>query len=423
MKFDSTEQMQAVTSGPGILLTWPPVATAESFVVQAARDPSPSFYDLDSSCCPRLNLPNPVSIPQPLPCCPVAASATSLQVEGLDPGVRYTFRLIAIHANASNTTITSLPARVPSAPSEPGAIEVHEESAAIVSLAWAAPAFDGGTPVVGYRLWGDCPGGRSVGHVPEDPQGHCLGPVSRLLLANSSDAAAAWRPLVLLPTTRYELAVQPLNLAGVGPASLPTSFTTSAPPAAAFELQVGVWGRGWLARGGRARHRFFVPPGSEWAQLHVQQAGSDDLDRAPARDRERNADALDARLLHLYLRRDEEPPLPAEAAAPTPGLLANTSAWGGGLTLAVDQPASGWWYVLVHAAAARARIDYDARVALDSTRDLPAGSSHQRQTWPAPATDAQARAFAYAVYPAGRTQFSDWAVAKYVHPASPAAGL
>ena len=51
-------------SGPGFLVSWPPVAGAESYVVERARKESLSFYPLDSACCP-ISYENFLR-----PCCP-----------------------------------------------------------------------------------------------------------------------------------------------------------------------------------------------------------------------------------------------------------------------------------------------------------------------------------------------------------------
>ena len=97
-------------SGPGVLLTvrlksnllhllicrkaapwtvaqWTPVADALHYIVAAARAPSPSFYELETGCCPRMPT-------MQLPCCPVIGTASSLQVEDLIPGAHYRYRCV-----------------------------------------------------------------------------------------------------------------------------------------------------------------------------------------------------------------------------------------------------------------------------------------------------------------------------------------
>ena len=239
--------VQAYASGPGLLVRWPALADVHHFVLSVAREPSPSFYPLTSECCPLLP-----SLERP--CCPVAGEATSLQVEGLEAGAYVRFRLIAVSA-AGNATYGPSPAvRVPSVPSEPGALTAVEESPAIVSLAWDPPASDGGAGIVGYRL------------------SNLATRAPGILLSNTTVAATAYRPLVLLPSRHYLLSAAAINLAGVGPTGAPSAFTTSEPARASYELSVGAWARGTLPRGGRARHRFWVPPASERVHIHVQQA-------------------------------------------------------------------------------------------------------------------------------------------------------
>ena len=88
--------ISAIRSGPGVLVSWAATPDATSFHVAAARYPSPTYYELTQQCCPLL----PTFY---RPCCPVRAGTTSLQVEGLDAGVRYKFRVSA--ENSGNTSL------------------------------------------------------------------------------------------------------------------------------------------------------------------------------------------------------------------------------------------------------------------------------------------------------------------------------
>lgn len=78
---------------PGLLVSWAAVPDASHYVVLRARAPSLSFFAIDdASCCPR----------RPdgeLPCCPVAE--TSLQVEDVEPGRAYRFRVHAVGAGGA----------------------------------------------------------------------------------------------------------------------------------------------------------------------------------------------------------------------------------------------------------------------------------------------------------------------------------
>merc|ERR1712228_938449 len=91
-------------SGPGLLVSWRLNSSLNQsedilqYVVLRARWPSPSFYELQSACCP-------MTPSQSRPCCPVQASRTSLQVEGLEDGVPFRFKIIAMLRDHQNETI------------------------------------------------------------------------------------------------------------------------------------------------------------------------------------------------------------------------------------------------------------------------------------------------------------------------------
>ena len=93
----------AVRNGPGFLLSWQAVPGAFQFVVLRSRSPSLSFYELASSCCPVL--PN-----GSLPCCPLPGARSSLQIEGLEPGIGYRFRVVGRYADGRNATSLATPA-------------------------------------------------------------------------------------------------------------------------------------------------------------------------------------------------------------------------------------------------------------------------------------------------------------------------
>ena len=101
----------AARNGPGVLLEWSLIPTAIHYVVLQSRLPSLSYYALASSCCPVL--PN-----GSLPCCPLPMARTSLQVEGLDRGIGYRWKVVAVH---SLTNVTSEPTPVVTAAALPGA--------------------------------------------------------------------------------------------------------------------------------------------------------------------------------------------------------------------------------------------------------------------------------------------------------------
>ena len=335
-------------SGPGVLLQWPVHAGAGSYHVFAARQPSPTFYELQSDCCPLLPT-------QRRPCCPVDSRATSLQVEGLDAGALYRFRVLADTASGLNDTIgVSAPIRVPSSPAAPGAPTVLSSSdGAVVDLQWRASVDDGGDLIRGYRIWADMPSINESGVV---------------LVANTSAgrphaaaeeaAALSYMRLPLLPSHRYILTVQAFNAAGAGARSPPTLFDAPMPRAAEYELPLGRWRRGHVTRGGVIHHRTFVPVGCERALLHVQQAT-----RPEASLRERQL-VRERTSLHLHLGIGRAPQVslvgdldgpmrratPLGTPLPATPTWRNTSAVEGALSVQLAQTASEWLYALVWAA-------------------------------------------------------------------------
>jgi hypothetical protein len=297
----------------------------------------------------------------------VRGNATSLQVEGLDAGVSYRFRVLA---DVSNETVgESAAVRVPSVPFAPGPPHVAASSdGAVVDLTWAAPEFDGDDLIRGYRIWADVPTLNKTGLVlvPNTSAG-------RPLSAMYERAPPAHVRLPLMPSHRYRLALQALNAAGGGPLSPATAFDAPEPPAAQFELPIGGWRRGLVSRASAVRHRTFLPVGCERALVQLQQATA-----AGASLRERQS-AAERTALHLYVRAgappeltlagalDASPPpardvglysdrypggysvLPREGT-PLPRTLRNASAAGGELSISISQPESGWLYLMVHGA-------------------------------------------------------------------------
>jgi len=102
--------LSATRSGPGLLVAWSAVAGAEAYVVSRARKDSLSFFPLETGCCPNRYEDFAV------PCCPVASSSTSLQVEGLEPGMTYRFRVLAVGAIANASSAPSEPIVAPALP-------------------------------------------------------------------------------------------------------------------------------------------------------------------------------------------------------------------------------------------------------------------------------------------------------------------
>ena len=161
--------VSATRSGPGLLVAWSAVAGAEAYVVSRARKDSLSFFPLETGCCPNRYEDFAV------PCCPVASSSTSLQVEGLEPGMTYRFRVLAVGAVSNASSAPSEPVVAPALPGGFGRLgrpglragpsharvcshagppeppNVTRDDAGIVDLRWGA-ADSGGAPILGYRI-------------------------------------------------------------------------------------------------------------------------------------------------------------------------------------------------------------------------------------------------------------------------------
>ena len=110
MRLVAPQNLSATRSGPGLLVAWTAVAGAEAYVVSRARRNSLSFYPLETGCCPTRYEDFA------LPCCPVAASSTSLQVEGLEPGMTYRFRVLAVGAISNASSAPTGPIVAPALP-------------------------------------------------------------------------------------------------------------------------------------------------------------------------------------------------------------------------------------------------------------------------------------------------------------------
>ena len=110
MELAAPRNVSATRSGPGLLVAWSAVAGAEAYVVSRARKHSLSFFPLETGCCPTRYEDLAV------PCCPVASSSTSLQVEGLEPGMTYRFRVLAVGAVSNASSAPSEPVVAPALP-------------------------------------------------------------------------------------------------------------------------------------------------------------------------------------------------------------------------------------------------------------------------------------------------------------------
>ena len=337
---------------PGLLVSWAAVPDASHYVVLRAR----ALVTLLLRDRRRVVLP--AAADGELPCCPVAE--TSLQVEDVEPGRAYRFRVHAVGAggavNASAASAAVAAASVPAAP--PGApTTTANRSAAVFDVAWAAPPADGGDAVRGYRL--------EANHTASGVR--AASPAAEVLVANTTRNATAVAELALLPSTRYWLSVRALNRVGAGPPSAVLELTTEEAPAARHELALGLWARGSVQRGGARHHRVFVPSASEEVGFHVQQASG----------------AAGAALLHVYVQRGQPPELtyPGYEPCDHPAYrVVRAADEFGGLRATFARPDEGWWYVLVDAAGATdAAVAYDVRVAVARARRAGGGGGDGRR--------------------------------------------
>lgn len=364
-------------NGPGLLVTWSSATEALAYVVLKARHPSLSFYPLVPSCCPLL--PD-----GQLPCCPLAATITSVQVNDLAAGAGYRFKLVKITALGNLTDGPTATMTVATVATAPGLPSVWWSSPGIAEVSWAVPISDGGDDIRGYRLWANA---STSFHV-----------------ANTSSRSAGAQ-LALLPSLPFTIAVSALNSVG---ASDPSSVTTVAasldPPSLEYELSVGGWARGSLSRGGYARHRVYLSSATEAASFHLHTGAATQTDapgQPPA----------------LHLARDAEPALPrvdSQLAVESlrSGLWSNTSGKDGEVSLRLQQPIAGWYYLVIHSmAAATPRTEYDLRVATQS-----GALAAALATGTLPQFEQRSATYRYRIDPEGLTNLPEPVIAHYLAP-------
>ena len=130
-------------------------------------------------------------------------TATSYQVTGLTNGTTYYFMVTAFNRTGQGPTsneANAVPVTVPGAPT--GLTATPDDGT--VTLAWAAPASDGGSPVTGYNVYqGTSPGGESGT------------PVN----GSSLVAATSYQVTGLTNGTTYYFRVTAVTRVGQGPAS------------------------------------------------------------------------------------------------------------------------------------------------------------------------------------------------------------
>jgi len=141
------------------------------------------------------------------------SAGTSFTVAGLTNGTAYTFTVAAINAagngpdSAASAPITPVPAPPPGAPT--GVTGAPLDRAA--ALSWTAPASDGGSPIVGYRVT------PYVGTTAQAP-------------ISTGSTAVTFTVTGLTNGTTYTFTVAALNASGAGADSAASAPVTPAPP-------------------------------------------------------------------------------------------------------------------------------------------------------------------------------------------------
>ena len=82
---------------------------------------------------------------------------TTETVTGLTPGVTYRFVVQArnvVTLSEYSAHVDVLAAQIPDAPTDLANVPADTTSSQI-GLSWVAPVFDGGSPLIDYRLWTD----------------------------------------------------------------------------------------------------------------------------------------------------------------------------------------------------------------------------------------------------------------------------
>ena len=139
------------------------------------------------------------------------SGALTCTVSGLTNGTAYTFTVKASNAIGagpasapSNSVTPSAPATVPGAPMGANAVAGNAQA----TVAWAAPASNGGSPITGYTVT-STPGGRTC----------------------TTSGALTCTVSGLTNGTAYTFTVKASNAIGAGPASAPSNSVTPSAPA------------------------------------------------------------------------------------------------------------------------------------------------------------------------------------------------
>ncbi|XP_038047568.1 titin-like [Patiria miniata] len=142
---------------------------------------------------------------------------TTMRVPGLSEGEEYQFRVVAENkggegkpSESTGPTVAKAPYDVPGAPSVPQIPKVTEST---MTLHWAEPLSDGGSPIIGYHIERKEALGRHWSRVTREPV---------------SDVT--YKATGLTEGSEYEFRVFAVNKAGVGGPSNASNVTKAKPP-------------------------------------------------------------------------------------------------------------------------------------------------------------------------------------------------
>ena len=141
------------------------------------------------------------------------STATSYAHQMLPPGATRQYRVSAINrvgvGPVSNVASATTDSTTPDAPQNLAAVA---NGTSRIDLAWSAPTFDGGSPVIGYRI-----------DVASSPDGG-----RTMLVANTGSTTTEYSHGNLDPATRQYYRVLAINAEGTGPPSNVAGATTDA---------------------------------------------------------------------------------------------------------------------------------------------------------------------------------------------------
>ena len=151
---------------------------------------------------------------------------------GLDPGSTRYYRVSAINAAgigpASNVAQATTGASAPDAPTN---LTARPNGTSQIDLSWTAPANDGGSPIIGYRI-----------QASSDQE-----PGWSTLVDNTGSPASLYSHTNLSPASTWRYRVQAINAVDKGPESEEARATTAAAlPEAPTELTAAARGPSWI---------------------------------------------------------------------------------------------------------------------------------------------------------------------------------